>query len=44
MAKQLNVSLNFQANTSQAQAEIARLSNSLTKLAYGTIKIDDASI
>ena len=36
MAKQLNVSMNFTANTTQAKSQIQELSNLLTKVAYGT--------
>lgn len=41
MAKQLNVSMNFTANTTQAKSQIQELSNLLTKIAYGTdVKIN----
>ena len=40
MAKQLNVSMNFNANTQQAKAAITDLQNSLNKIATGQINID----
>lgn len=45
MAKQLNVDLNFRANTTQAQQQISSLQASLTKLGYSNaLNINDASI
>lgn len=45
MAKQLNVSMNFTANTSQAKSQIQDLSNMLNKIAYGTdLKVNASGI
>lgn len=45
MAKQLNVSMNFTANTSQAKSQIQDLSNMLNKIAYSTdIKVNASDI
>lgn len=45
MAKQLNVSMNFTANTSQAKSQIQDLSNMLNKIAYSTdIKVNASGI
>lgn len=45
MSKNLNVALNFTANTSQAKSQIQELSNLLTKVAYGNnLNINSSSI
>lgn len=45
MAKQLNVALNFQANTAQASNAISQLSAQLSQLAQGAnLKVDSASM